>query len=96
MSSLAHLPVSGKFTSLSAPDRFFIPRPDASADDAYMVALSLLEQAQSGIALLMAVGGSADGFSVSHNTVYAQLCTLNKLVAQAASALDHDAVGSAA
>ncbi len=94
MTSLAHLPVSGK-SNLFTPENFFIPHPDASDDDAREVALMLLEQAQSGLALLLSNGGSSSGFTIDHKMVYSQLCALNKLVSQVTAALHHYSVGEA-
>lgn len=93
MTSLAQLPINGQNKHhQSSPEQFFVPHSAATEDDGYQVALALLEQVQSGLALLLAAGQDSSGFTVRHNTVVAQLHALNTITGQAVAALSHEGV----
>ena len=92
MTTLAHLPINGQNKqNLSSPEQFFVPHPAATDDDGYQVALALLEQVQSGLALLLAAGQDGTGFTVRHNTVIGHLHALNTITGQAVAALNNEA-----
>ena len=90
MTSLAHIPLTGKEPKKDylSPDAFFAPKSDASGDSAYEMVSAFLTQARASVVALSANGEDLNrGFTLSQDIILSLLWATQTQIELAQNAL---------